>query len=153
MKLPEHIAFSDAALIEIPRRHHVPVAEPFSRLPQTGIFNAHYLLGSEFVLRVPRNHPEHFAAILREAIAVPTAREAGVSAPELVAIDDSCELLPCSFAIYRRVRGETLESLDCPPEVAADVWRALGSRTEPHACSASRLRSRAATTGSDSRSA
>ena len=126
MKLPDHIPVSRAALVEIARRQHVASAGPFVSLLENGIFNAHYSLGSDLVLRVPRNHPEHFAALRREAIAVPAARNAGVKVPELVAIDDSCELLPCPFAVYRRVNGQTLESLEFPPALAADVWRELG---------------------------
>lgn len=126
MKLPEHIAVTEAALSGIARRHRLPIDGPFGRLPETGIFNAHYLIGSEHVVRVPRNHPEHFAALRREAIAVPAVRQAGVRAPELIAIDESCEVLPCPFAIYRRVAGETLESLDAPPDVASAIWRQLG---------------------------
>jgi aminoglycoside phosphotransferase (APT) family kinase protein len=35
-------------------------------------------------------------------------------------------LLPCPFAIYQRVNGETLESLDLPLLAAAEIWRELG---------------------------
>jgi Phosphotransferase enzyme family len=69
---------------------------------------------------------EHFAALRREAVAIPAARRAGVHTPELVEIDDTCELLPCPFAIYRRVHGETLESLELSATAAAEVWRELG---------------------------
>jgi aminoglycoside phosphotransferase (APT) family kinase protein len=126
VKLPEHIPVSQAVLDEVARRHGAPIGGPFEALPETGIFNAHYSLGPDLVLRVPRNHPEHFAALRREAVAIPAARNAGVRTPELVAIDDTCELLPCPFAIYRRVHGETLESLELSPAAAAEVWRELG---------------------------
>jgi hypothetical protein len=62
MELPDHTPMSTAALVEIARRHHVSSAGPFTTLPETGIFNAHYALGPDVVLRVPRNYPEHFAA-------------------------------------------------------------------------------------------
>jgi aminoglycoside phosphotransferase (APT) family kinase protein len=126
VKLPEHIPVSQAVLREIARRHGAPLGGGFEALPENGIFNAHYALGPDLVLRVPRNHPEHFAALRREGLAIPAARKAGVHTPELVAIDDTCELLPCPFAIYRRVHGETLESLDLSPAAAADIWRELG---------------------------
>lgn len=126
MKLPEHIPVPVAVLRELAHRYHAPLAGPFDALPENGIFNAHYALGPNLVLRVPRNHPEHFAAVRREAIAIPTARNAGVHAPELVAIDNSCELLPCPFGVYVRVHGQTLESLDLSPHAAREIWRELG---------------------------
>jgi hypothetical protein len=57
MKLPEHILVSPAVLRELARRHGAPLAGPFEVLPENGIFNAHYSLGPNLVLRVPRNHP------------------------------------------------------------------------------------------------
>jgi aminoglycoside phosphotransferase (APT) family kinase protein len=126
VKLPPHTPVSDAALSEIARRHHVHVDGPFQILPETGIFNAHYALGPDLVLRVPRDHPEHFAALHREGIAIPAVRKAGVKAPELVEIDESCELIPAPFAVYRRVNGQTLESLALPPAAVASIWRELG---------------------------
>jgi aminoglycoside phosphotransferase (APT) family kinase protein len=126
VKLPEHIPVSETTLRHISRRYHAPPAGPFGALPENGIFNAHYALGPRLVLRVPRNHPEHFAALRREADAVPAARKAGVRTPELLAVDSSGDLLPCPFAIYQRVDGQTLESLDLPPSAAHEVWRSLG---------------------------
>jgi hygromycin-B 7''-O-kinase len=70
--------------------------------------------------------PSISAALRREALAVPAARKVSVHTPELVAIDDSCELLPCLIAIYGRVHGETLESLELSPPQAGEVWRELG---------------------------
>jgi aminoglycoside phosphotransferase (APT) family kinase protein len=126
VKLPEHIGVSQAVLREVARRYAAPLAGPFEVLPENGIFNAHYRLGPNLVLRVPRNHPEHFAALRREAVAIPTARNAGVHTPDLVAIDNTCALLPGPFAVYRRIEGETLESLDVSPAAAGDIWRELG---------------------------
>lgn len=80
---------------------------------------------------MPRNHPEHFAALRREAVATPAARDAGVHTPELLAVDDSCELLPCPFAVYIRVQGQTLESLDLSPRAAREIWLELGRQLVP----------------------
>ena len=77
-------------------------AQEISRLNDVGIFNAIYLLGSEYVLRVPRDAPPFVAAILKESIAVPAARAAGVMTPALVAFDDSLEVLPVPYAIHER---------------------------------------------------
>jgi hypothetical protein len=115
VKLPEHIPVPQTVLSELARRYHAPLAGPFDALPENGIFNAHYALGPNLVLRVPRNHPEHFAALRREAVAIPTAHHTGVHTPELVAIDDSCELLSCLFGVYRRVHGQIMDSLELTP--------------------------------------
>jgi aminoglycoside phosphotransferase (APT) family kinase protein len=95
-------------------------------LPETGIFNAIYLLGDDLILRVPRDHPAHVAAVRKEAVAVPAARQAGVRTPRLVVFDDSLELLPVPFTVYERVHGETLGLLGLEPEDTPAVWRELG---------------------------
>ena len=57
MKLPEHIPVPVAVLRELAHRYHVPLAGPYDALPENGIFNAHYALGPNLVLRVPRSVP------------------------------------------------------------------------------------------------
>src|SRR5215831_10469378 len=96
------------------------------RLPDTGIFNAIYLLGDAWALRVPRMHPIHFAALRKEAVAIPVARAAGVRTPRLVAYDESCDLLPIPYSILERVHGQTLGLLDLDVTDTLEVWRALG---------------------------
>src|SRR5436309_2515124 len=76
LKLPDHIGVSQTVLSAIAQRYDGPPDGPFTRLPENGIFNAHYALGPRLVLRVPRDHPEHFAALRREAVAVPAVRKA-----------------------------------------------------------------------------
>jgi hypothetical protein len=61
--LPEHVAVSEAQLRAIARRYGVD--GPVVPLAETGIFNAHYLLGKRLVLRVPRAHPGHVEALRR----------------------------------------------------------------------------------------
>jgi hypothetical protein len=106
-------------------RHDLSAAE-ISRLKAAGIFNAIYLVGSEHVLRVPRDAPPFIAAIRKESVAVPAARAAGVRTPALVAFDDSLELLPVPYAIYERVHGEALGALDRDPEATPGVWHDVG---------------------------
>src|SRR5918993_3718378 len=91
-----------------------------------GIFNAIYLVGNEYILRVPRDAPPFVAAISKESVAVPAARTAGVRTPALVAFDDSLDLLPVPYAIYERVHGETLGALDLGPEDTPRVWQRVG---------------------------
>jgi aminoglycoside phosphotransferase (APT) family kinase protein len=125
MNLPEFTEVSAEALHAIAARHGLGV-ETFSRLPPVGITNAIYGLGDDFVLRVPRNHPNSIACILREAVAVPAARRAGVKTPALVAFDDGREILPVPYAIYERVHGETLGLLGLEPRDTPAAYHALG---------------------------
>ena len=125
MQLPDFPQVSTDALRAIAELHGLDV-EGFSRLRNVGIFNEIYLLGSEHVLRVPRDAPPFVAAILKESVAVPAARAAGVKTPALVAFDDSLEILPVPYAIYERVRGETLGLLDLEPTDTPGAWRDVG---------------------------
>lgn len=125
MKLPNLPPVSEEILCAIVERHGLS-AWKFSRLPEAGIFNAIYLLGDDYVLRVPREAPPFVAAAHKEAVAVPLARKAGVRTPQLVAFDDSLELLPVPYTIYKRVRGETLGLLDLEPTDTPEVWQDVG---------------------------
>jgi aminoglycoside phosphotransferase (APT) family kinase protein len=125
VELPDFPAVSAEAVAAIGRRHGLGATRA-TRLPERGIFNAIFRLGPRHVLRVPRDHPAHFAALSREAAVVPAARAAGVRTPALVAYDTSCDLLPVPFVIYERVAGRDLGALDLEPPAAAAVWRELG---------------------------
>jgi hypothetical protein len=123
--LPDFPEVRPETLLSIARRHGLDV-ENFSLLPEAGVFNAIYLLGEDFILRVPRRHPAFVAAARKEAIAVPSARAAGVRTPRMLAFDDSLELLPVPYSIYERVHGETLGLLDQDPADTPGVWTELG---------------------------
>ena len=125
MQLPDFPQVSADVLRAISERHGLD-AKGFSRLRNVGIFNAIYLLGSEYVLRVPRNALPFVDAIRKESIAVPAVRATGVRTPALVAFDDSLELLPVPYAVYERVHGETLGLLDLEPTDTPKVWNELG---------------------------
>jgi hypothetical protein len=109
----------------IGERHNLRAGE-ISPLDDVGIFNAIYLVGSEYVLRIPRDAPPFVAAIRKESVAVPAARAAGVRTPALIAFDDSLDLLPVPYAIYERVHGETLGMLDFGPQDTPRVWHQVG---------------------------
>jgi aminoglycoside phosphotransferase (APT) family kinase protein len=125
MELPPFPEFSDNLLYAIAERHAVAGAA-ISRLPEIGIFNAIYALGTHLILRIPRNHPAFTEALRKEALAVPAARAAGVRTPELIAFDASLDLLPVPYTIYERVHGETLGLLDHEPGDSPAAWRELG---------------------------
>ena len=116
---------SAETLEAIGERHNLH-AEEISPLEDVGIFNSIYLVGSEYVLRVPRVAPPFVAAIRKESVAVPAARAAGVRTPALVVLDDSLEILPVPYAIYERVHGETLGMLDFGPEDTPRIWHQVG---------------------------
>jgi hypothetical protein len=88
-----------AETLDAIRERHDLRAGEISPSKDAGIFNAIYLVGNEYVLRVPRDAPPFVAAIRKESVAVP-ARTAGVRTPALVAFDDSLDLLPVPYAIY-----------------------------------------------------
>ncbi len=125
MQLPDFPEVSADTLRMIAEQHHLRV-HTFARLPSIGVFNAIYLLGDDLVLRVPRNDPWFVAALMKEAIAVPAARAAGVATPRLLAFDDSLTLLPVPYAVYERIHGETLELLGLDPAATPAVYRTLG---------------------------
>ena len=125
MQLPDFPPTPVETLEAVVERHGLRVGE-ISPSKEAGIFNAIYLVGSEYVLRVPREAPPFVAAIRKESVAVPAARAAGVRTPALVAFDDSLQLLPVPYAIYERVRGETLGALDLGPEDTPRAWQKVG---------------------------
>ena len=125
LSLPDFPEVDDRALRAISDRHDLG-ARTFSLLPQVGIFNLIYVLGEDFVLRVPRDHPVSASDAHKEAVAVPAAREAGVRTPRMVVFDDSQELLPVPYSVYERVRGETLGLLTGDPAGLPGAWRELG---------------------------
>jgi aminoglycoside phosphotransferase (APT) family kinase protein len=92
----------------------------------SGTSHTIFMLDDAFVLRIPRNHPAGIASVAIEAIAVSVARAAGVHTPELIAVDESLDLLPVPYAIYERVHGVALEHVATEPATPPDVWRGLG---------------------------
>jgi aminoglycoside phosphotransferase (APT) family kinase protein len=89
------------------------------------MFNSIYLLGDDFVLRVPPNTPLGIAAMRDEALVVPLARAVGIRAPALVLLDDTCQLLPVPYTVYERVHGVPFQSLT-PDLRPSATWPAIG---------------------------
>jgi aminoglycoside phosphotransferase (APT) family kinase protein len=119
------VAVSAATITAIVARFGLGTREaiPFVH---TGTTHTIFMLDDAFVLRIPRNHPACISAVATEAIAVPAARAAGVHTPELIAVDQTLDLLPVPYAIYERVHGVPLEHIGGDPETIVDVWRQLG---------------------------
>jgi Ser/Thr protein kinase RdoA (MazF antagonist) len=125
LQLPDFPPMSAKTLEAIGERYNLH-AEEISPLEDVGNFNSIYLVGSEHVLRLPRDAPPFVAAIRKESVAMPAARADGVRTPALVALDDSLEILPVPYAIYERVHGETLGILDFGPEDNPRIWHQVG---------------------------
>jgi aminoglycoside phosphotransferase (APT) family kinase protein len=125
LHLPDFPLMPAETLDAIRERHDLRAGE-ISPSKDAGIFNAIYLVGNEYILRVPRDAPPFVAAIRKESVAVPAARTAGVRTPALVAFDDSLDLLPVPYAIYERVHGEALGLLDLGPADTPRVWQDVG---------------------------
>jgi aminoglycoside phosphotransferase (APT) family kinase protein len=125
VKLPDHTPVTREALAGILARYGLG-DRSIAPLAQTGIINAVYALGSDLVLRVPRDHPAHAAQARREAVTIPAARAAGVQTPRLVAFDDALDLLPVPYLIVERSSGVALGQIEGDPADAAGVWAAVG---------------------------
>ena len=110
----------------IASRFDLPLGLTAERLPDVGINNAIFTLGEHLILRVARNDPEIFASVQKEALVIPLARQLGVRTPELLAFDDSLELLPTPYGVFERAVGQTLGLLELPLSAAGDVWREVG---------------------------
>jgi aminoglycoside phosphotransferase (APT) family kinase protein len=125
LKLPDFPTIQRKTLDAIIKVHRLS-AETIQQLPELGIFNSIYQLGEDLILRIPRNHPAFIAAAQKEALAVPIARRAGLRTPELLIFDESLELLPVPYSIYKRVHGQTLGLMGLEPDDTPQVWRELG---------------------------
>lgn len=125
MNPPPFPTVTQEHLHAIAERHDIE-ADTFLLLPQVGIFNKIYQIGENFILRIGREHPKSFMVAQVEATAVPLARMAGVRTPELLVMDDSCEILPSPYTIYERVKGDTLGLLNLDPGETPDTWREVG---------------------------
>jgi hypothetical protein len=67
LHLPDFPPMSSETLEAICERHDLRAGE-ISRFDDAGIFNAIYLVGNEYVLRVPRDAPPFVAAIRKESV-------------------------------------------------------------------------------------
>jgi hygromycin-B 7''-O-kinase len=123
--IPDAVPISDDAVRAIGARHNLRFAG-MTPLENVGIINSIYLLGDEYVLRVPRDHPAHVAQLRNELVAIPAAGAAGVRTPQLVAADETCDLLPVPYAIVERVPGVSLGRREWEPNDLEQTWHELG---------------------------
>ena len=121
----DEVLVDDDKAREIADRYGLQVDE-FSKMGSPGSINSIYTLGDGFVLRVPRDHPNHVEQAQREAAAIPLAVAAGVTTPGLVAFDESREVLPVPYLIVERVDGIDAEQRQLSAEQTDAMWHLIG---------------------------
>lgn len=104
---------------------HHGVRGPWQPLTATGIANRIYAT-HDVVLRVATDHPEAVPDARTESVAAPAARKVGIQVPELLAFDDSRELVDRPYSLWERVHGETLGLFTPDPRRVPETWRAVG---------------------------
>ena len=81
--------------------------EPWIELPATGVANWIYATEA-VVLRVAANHGDSVSDARTESVAAPAARAAGIRTPEMLAFDDTRELVDRPYSLWERLHLETL---------------------------------------------
>ncbi len=99
-----------------------------SPMPATGEVNWIYAMGEGAVLRISNNaHPDGVRDGLTESVAVPAVRDAGIRTPQLLALDNSHDIIDALFTIYERAPGQDLASSIAAGLPLADrLYRQLG---------------------------
>ena len=100
---------------------------PWETLPQTGLANRIYAT-KDVVLRIAKDHDEALRDARTESLAAPIAFDAGVLTPQLLAFDDSGDLIDGPYSIWERIHGETLGLLTRQSDAMANTWRQVGSQ-------------------------
>jgi len=117
------VTYSSEIVEQIKRKHRLD-GEP-TLLPFTGMVNEAWAIGDEYILRINlREECDDEAP--REAVVVPLVRAAGLRSPELIVFDDSREIVPRPYTIYRRADGVLLGSLDIDPTPLEHLYREIG---------------------------
>ncbi len=119
---------SNEQLAAIIDRHGLLLDGPAKPMVSTGVVHALWSLGSQWVLRVPKNEELCIGDHLCESVAVPLAREAGVRTPAIVAFDDSLEILPVPYTVIEQVHGRNLMGIGPHDAVHDAVYRQLGEQ-------------------------
>jgi hygromycin-B 7''-O-kinase len=96
------------------------------RLPSTGVIHTIYVLGEQYVLRVPKRIDEGLSDLHTEVVAAPVARNAGVRTPAMVVFDESQIVIDVPFTVFELVEGTTLGARAFDPRRDEGVYRELG---------------------------
>ena len=122
------LTLSDEQLHAVITRHSLEGSvDDVHQLASTGIAHTVYAVGTDVVLRVPKQHPDAIADALTGMVATSVAVAAGVSTPRLLAFDDSLDVVPVPLSIFERAVGEPLSRrLGAYPQELASIWHELG---------------------------
>lgn len=92
----------------------------------TGAASHVYPLG-DVVVKIPFDRPDTIEAVTTESIIAPFVRKLDVQTPELIGFDDSRDIVPVPFAVFRRVEGaESLHRLARDPDSVREAWEEVG---------------------------
>ena len=119
---------SDSQIAAIIARHRLSLDGPVEPWASAGAVHALWGLGSQWVLRVPKNEEMCLGDHLCESVAIPLARAAGVRTPAIVAFDDSHEIMPVPYTITERIHGNDLITLRWSDPEFEGVYRAVGEQ-------------------------
>ena len=90
-------------------RHGLDIDGPILAMASKGVVHGLWALGTHWVLRVPKNEAMCLGDHRCEAAAIPLARVAGVTTPDLIVFDDSGAILDVPYSIVERVDGRSEE--------------------------------------------
>ncbi|HEV2065401.1 MAG TPA: aminoglycoside phosphotransferase family protein [Thermomicrobiales bacterium] len=81
----------------------------------------------DVVIKVPFDRPDTIQAVTIDSGIVPFVRSLGVAAPALIAFDDSRDILPVPFAVFRRVpNSTTLDARHATDAPDRQAWEEVG---------------------------
>jgi aminoglycoside phosphotransferase (APT) family kinase protein len=111
-------------LASIAARHGLPVPTIVSE-PWIGAASRVYPI-DDVVVKIPFDRPDTIVAVEIDAAIATFARSLGVAVPELLALDETRELVPVPVAIFRRVEGAIPLDRADRSEAARAVWEEVG---------------------------
>jgi aminoglycoside phosphotransferase (APT) family kinase protein len=94
----------------IVERHDIDLDGPITPLRSSGVVHSLWSLGSDWVLRVPKNETMCLDDHRCEAVAIPLALAASVRTPALHVFDESLTILDVPYTIVARVHGTDLST-------------------------------------------
>ena len=111
----------------IVQHHGLRLDGPIIPLHSSGVVHSLWALGSQLVLRVPKNEPMSLGDHRCESVAIPLALRAGVRTPDLMVFDDSLTILDVPYSIVERIDGHDLAAAPFEHPAFEDVGRELAT--------------------------
>ena len=117
---------TDAQLRAIVMKHSLAVDTPPASLPTNGVVHALWSLGSQYVLRVPKNETMCIGDLRAEVAAIPVALASGVRTPALIAFSEERDIIEVPYTIVERVNGVDLSTFAPTDPALGELYRQLG---------------------------